>query len=315
MNAFSMRRSSRPGLTLIEVIVVVAVIGILIALILPAVQSARASSRRMQCLANLRQIGLALTNYESIVGSLPAASNAARGYSVFSMILYQSDNSNLYNAINFSMNTFSKSNSTAMSMGVSFLWCPSDHGSADPKKCNYVASVGYGYQLNPTHLGAFPIKPVSTPRIQDITDGTSNTVAISELVSFSPGLSSRHSLGNAYRVNRGLTKAEDFDGFLAYCNEQAMGSNGGTWNQKGLNWMESALGWTLYNHNAVPNQNSCLNNSLLPHGSWPASSYHDESVNVLFVDGHARVIKDRINLAVWRSIGTRAGGETVSDDF
>lgn len=315
MPAFSPLHARRSAMTLIEVVVVIAIIGILIVLLLAALLAARGASRRMQCMANLRQVGLALMNYESIVGSLPLAGNASRGYSMFSMILYQSENNNLYNSINFSLMPLDSSNSTAATATISFLNCPADSASGRLAGSNYVANVGYGYQLNPTHPGAFPIKPPVTPRMRDVLDGASNTAAISEIVAFSPSVGSSYTLGNTYQVVQGLIKPSDFEGFIEFCNENGHVQNKGTWNKKGLYWMSASLGWTLYNHNTVPNKNTCQNNFLLPEGSWPASSYHNGTVNVLFLDGHARSINSSINIATWRAIGTRAGGEVINDDL
>ena len=132
-------RLSPRAFTLIELLVVIAIIAVLIALLLPAVQSAREAARRAQCINNMKQLGLALANYESASGTYPYGiarentgpnSFSPNGYypgsSLFVRLLPQLEQQPLANAFNYSLHNWVAENSTVGGTGLSVLWCPSD---------------------------------------------------------------------------------------------------------------------------------------------------------------------------------------------
>ncbi|MHB1559812.1 MAG: DUF1559 family PulG-like putative transporter [Isosphaeraceae bacterium] len=213
MSGIKVRR--RRGFTLIELLVVIAIIAVLIALLLPAVQSAREAARRMQCVNNLKQIGLGLHNYHSSNDCFPLGVSRYGLPTVYewdcwsghALMLGYMEQIPMYNACNFSLgNNMPNSygyyaNSTVTNMRVAMFLCPSDPNAGstqvyrpadkrmDTLDLSYVASVG-------TTTNSPNNRPANQPwatmgstglfwwytayRISSVTDGTSNTIAFSE---------------------------------------------------------------------------------------------------------------------------------------
>jgi prepilin-type N-terminal cleavage/methylation domain-containing protein/prepilin-type processing-associated H-X9-DG protein len=202
------RKNDRRGFTLIELLVVIAIIGVLIALLLPAVQSAREAARRAQCINNLKQIGLALHNYENSVSAFPPTTilvpNKTGGapswafessWSAFARISPFLEQGAFYEAINL---TYSEPpNITVAITPLNVLICPSDSGAtiddATTGNTGY-ATTSYGtcdgdWYVHMTNWGATNsvgprnksmFGPCYSRKIADIRDGLSNTIAVSE---------------------------------------------------------------------------------------------------------------------------------------
>jgi prepilin-type N-terminal cleavage/methylation domain-containing protein/prepilin-type processing-associated H-X9-DG protein len=199
----------RRGFTLIELLVVIAIIAVLIALLLPAVQAAREAARRIQCVNNLKQMGLALQNYHDAIGSLPmgyasrnkfvdGATDTAAGWGWGAMILPQMEQSSAFNAANFGLNVEAPQNVTVIRMNVNAYLCPSDTTNgpfpvtdasgkalATAAPSSYAACVGNDAAdtstgLNNDGLGNGVMYRNSRTRIADIVDGTSYTIFAGE---------------------------------------------------------------------------------------------------------------------------------------
>ncbi len=299
------------GFTLVEALVVLGVIALLFALLLPAVQQSREAGRRIQCANNLRQIGEAVANFESSRGRLPSGSGGWGSYSAFAQMMQYLDP-----AIGALINVDSTSNfHTLASLSISVLLCPSDSALSGYGFANYAANSGSSTS-NVTVGQNGPFPSGSSVRLQDITDGTSNTAGIAEWVVFLARKGTlADPLGAVFLVDEDVLPVGthlDPSQFALACDELSTeGKSGGT---KGGDWPEGGLGYTQYNHVMPIDHHSCYYNDQ-GHQSVAdtAGSRHPGGANVLFVDGHLRFLPATINIAVWHALGTKSGGEVMSD--
>jgi prepilin-type processing-associated H-X9-DG protein/prepilin-type N-terminal cleavage/methylation domain-containing protein len=275
--------------SLIELLVVIAIIGALIALLLPAVQSAREAARRAQCTSNLKQLGIALHNYIGVHQVLPAGyvhqpceviSDAmCVSHGPFVAMLPHFDQQPLFNAINFDRNIFLNPNTTIFGTGLNALWCPSDPGIDQPSfaellesfKTNiyhtsYAGCTGtwYNHGRNPTRMaqnnGLF--WAISFVNLAAVTDGTSNTIAFGE---------------KAYSL---LTPGTaDLWGFWP----------SGDFGDEQFSALYPANAWKRVKDGTLPFTNSSL------YWASSASSRHPGGTNFAMLDGSVRFILDSID--------------------
>jgi prepilin-type processing-associated H-X9-DG protein/prepilin-type N-terminal cleavage/methylation domain-containing protein len=293
--------------TLIELLVVVSVIGLLVALLLPAVQAAREAARRARCVNNLKQLGLALHQYEGTHHAFPPGyvsnfradgTDTGPGWGWAAMLLPQVEQRPLFDSINFNLPIEGPSNLTCRRPTLATYLCPSDAvkpawwamvrdpgGIPTRRICevapaNYVGVYGTS---DPGIDGDGLFFRDSRVGIRDISDGTAQTLAVGER---------SHSLGEATWVGS-VTDAVlfpvDGDG-VGY--PRAEGGPGMVLGHAG-----GRLG--------PGDPNGEVNQFY---------SRHPGGVNFLFADGHVGFLKTTTPNKTFRALATRAGGEAVSGD-
>lgn len=326
-------RRGPPGLTLVEVLVVVAIIAILVATLLPAIQAGRDASRRTSCVNNMRQIVVALQVHETALGRLPPGSVAKEypaspetawtfyRWSALAMVSPYLENTAALGALDLTKPLYSitlavtPENVAGSQIVVPTFLCPSDRGvrvhpGFGPTNYAVCAGSGLGGGTPEATDGVFYVN--SRTRLADIQDGTSHTVALSESILGASGAGNR-SADTAYKFVFAAPLS------TAACNNPL------TWNYqdpRGFAWVSGEYRCALYNHFLPPNAatHDCISNRVsgppeskfVPFGWRAARSRHPGGVNVALADGAVRFVEDGVDAAVWKAAATRAGGEAVA---
>jgi prepilin-type processing-associated H-X9-DG protein len=311
-------RNRRRAFTVIELVVTLGVIGLLLSLLLPAVQYARESARRLSCRNNLHQLGVAIETHATVVEHYPDAEIA------FRELLANIDQAEILRNITKGLY---EDGSLPRPTVPAFL-CPSDPLMPVPDRLNYAANVGTGYLaegLNgffttesslfvPVISGQSGSSRLTRPR--DITDGLSQTIAVAEMLpSSTEGMHPAPSPISDVRridwvVDPALTSAGQFRELVETCgaikSDPATGVRTGT--TRGWNWANSVrnFGLATYHHALSPNMPSCLNAGH-QYAVFSAGSLHARGSNVLYGDGHVDFVSDNIDDKLWKNLGTRAG--------
>jgi prepilin-type N-terminal cleavage/methylation domain-containing protein/prepilin-type processing-associated H-X9-DG protein len=362
---------SRFGFTLIELLVVIAIIGVLVSLLLPAVQAAREAARRAQCTNNLKQSGIAVHSFHDIHQKLPNMSFCGGGcedtnpgmqnifyrfrhYPVAFELLPHMEQGNLYNSFNLNLAATSTvaagqpgglTNAQLASAPLSVFLCPSEPQPVNPVFADYASygwnrgncdvrspaqpgdiyKTGQAYGFTPSD-GVFISRmdagmdyatgqalaarhaadptwwqPDDTYRINfaSITDGLSNTIAAGEMHNILQG----YTTTTVNSVSIGTTAVES-GGPIAW------GSSGGDYYAEGRTTVPmNTLVGPYYSRSIVDAPG--LHNILYQSPVYSFRSTHPGGCNFLFCDGSVKFIKQSINMATYRALGSRKGGEVI----
>lgn len=342
------RRTKHHGFTLIELLVVIAIIGVLIALLLPAVQAAREAARRTQCVNNLKQLGLAIHNYEGVVGSLPPAlvitgSGGAvtwtSSFGAFPRILPFAEQGVLFNTINFDVEMYSPPNKTSTGQYVSLFVCPSE------RRREFTHPVGgrmnvvnYGFcegdwfvwgGTGTTRYNRSAFGPNQSRRWAEFSDGLTSTLLMSEGKAYQPYYRDCPRLQNINDPDQ--IPGPDADPYVVapeYRGSPPCVIRDGVLEGGHVEWVESGVHHAGFTTAWPPNKriqggpnmqytDMDINSKREKTGgpsfaAVTARSYHPGGVNALLGDGSVRFVKSTINGWVWRALGTVQGGEVIS---
>ncbi|MEM9587706.1 MAG: DUF1559 domain-containing protein [Planctomycetota bacterium] len=328
----------RNGFTLVELLVVIAIIGVLIALLLPAVQAARESARRMTCSNHLRQLALACQNYESAYRSLPPSALVDLGvtstsnngsWGVHGRILPFLEQGNVYETIDLSLAWDDQSSIDGLK--IPLYSCPSDPGSdqvrtfTDGRPALYPTNYGFNFgrwfvfnpQTRETGDGLFA--PNRFFRFRDCLDGSSHTLLVAEVKAWTP-----------YRRNGGPAQTELPQGQVEV---EEMVASGAQFKGTGhTEWPDGRVHHTGFTVTLPPNAivhhtNQGTLHQQCDYNSWQegkngiqghptyamitSRSHHGDLVQAARLDGSVDSVTSSVDLEVWHALGTRSGHEVI----
>ena len=330
----------RRGFTLVELLVVIAIIGVLVALLLPAVQAAREAARRMTCKNHLKQLGLAVHNYQIGYGVFPPSFCIEPGsvltgnngsWSIHGRILPYLEQGSSYDRVRLDIAWDAQVATGVPTMRVPVYTCASEPNDTVRTKggAPYIYPTNYGFNFgtwlayDPTGRlkpdGAFYVNSRLGPR--DFRDGMSGTLCAVEVKAFTPYLRNTAdpgvnppgspaavvSLAAGGDAKLGPT-TNDNTGHSEWCDGRVHHSGITTVFTPNTVVPYVPSGGATYDidYNSLQEGKSATQSTR---AAITARSYHAGIVHAVFMDGSVRAISDSVDIVTWRAAGTRAGGE------
>ena len=331
-------KRSRTAFTLIELLVVIAIIGVMVGLLLPAVQAAREAARRMQCSNHLKQIALAVHNYQSAFKKFPpsalvdlsVSSTGNNGsWGVHGRILPFLEQGNVYEKVDLSIAWDDQQ--AIDGLKIPTFACPTDPGSDQERvfddgrptlyPTNYGFNFGTWFVFDPATQrgGDGMFHPNNFFSFRDCLDGTSNTLLVAEVKSWTPYTRN----GGPSTTNMPATQAE----------AEAIVASGADFKNTGhTEWPDGRVHHTGFTTTLSPNSqvhyiDAGQLHEQMDFNSWQegrnggmgnptyatinSRSHHTGLVQVANVDGSVTAITDSIDVGTWHALGTRFGGEVI----
>ena len=331
-----MRRQRSSAFTLVELLVVVAIVAILVGLLLPAVTRARAAARRSSCLNNLRQITLAAANHVSSFGSLPTAFDAPRdeivrgSWSIHAKLFPMMEESQAFDRIDFNLDWHDQVERGISAFRAPLFSCPSDVKAALRylDGLPYVHSTSYGFNMGSWLVydprtgesgdGAFAVNRAT--RIRRVTDGLSKTLAATDVKAFTSYVRNATTIDPTMPTDPSALSA--VDGQLRLGPDPNSNTGHSVWcdgrvHHAGFTTVftpntlvEYMLDGRLYDID-FNSQQEGRDLERPTYAAVTARSHHPGGVNTALLDGSVSFITDNVDPSIWQALGTIQGGELL----
>lgn len=337
------RDIKRRGFTLVELLVVIAIIGVLVGLLLPAIQAARAAARRSQCTNNLKQLGLAILNYESTNGQLPPGALNVRDdltriqiettlhgrnkdwkATWLTLSLPYFEQAALHGQYDFDKNLLAPENLAVTRVAIASLRCPDDGNSEinfaedgfDCAKGNYAACFNRDDFFSIADHEEFEFRSAFNPpaqygaKLKEITDGLSNTVLISEILTL-PGVDDvrgawAHPAGAGFTADKVEPAARGETSARTWYTPNADALIKSQWDRP------SYCGGDIGSGFETDRQLHCEDGNAISQANVGVRSYHSGGVHACLGDGSVKFIPDDVDPYVWGHLLAIQDGQITS---